>query len=149
MAGSVKSSTQDEMRLQAYRQQLERQNQAELDDIELRHKHGVSNAIAAAANEIGQIPKDYEVQIPREAESLDEKLHRVQLESQDRVQVEQLTGDAEVANVQKANAERLTEYKKKGEMQIDSLRKQFQATDESMHEHSRKAGRKQMEVAKT
>lgn len=136
----------DEYRLRNYRAQLASNNEAEIREMQAQHAEEVSRIQGTYKEAHELLGHDYDVQISQEAEALDEQLQKVHLSSQSRLEEEKHSADQELTKTKRANQQRIEEYKKESELKLDSLRKQFQASAEYLHEKARKTAKKDKEV---
>ena len=87
----------------------------------------------------------YDVKISQEAEALQDKLEEIRKKSDERVENEKHTGEAELDKLKVANQQRSDEYRKNADLQIDSLRKELQNVEQNIRDQSRKQAKKEKE----
>jgi hypothetical protein len=144
MSDSIKNATTEEIRIRNYMTQLKQHEEIEVQDLEGKHQLELERLGDGSTHQIEELRKAYDVQISREAEGLEERLHQVRLSNEERVGAEKREGDAEVAKAHTQTQQRIAEYKKIGDAQLDALKKQFQASTETIHDRARKQARKEM-----
>jgi hypothetical protein len=133
----------EEMRLKTYLTHV--QNRAELETRETEAKHGeqLQRLTENFQDRSKALKEAYDVQISREAESLEEKLHTTRMKNEERVETEKRAGEEEVAKVRTQQQQKVEEYRKNSEAQLDSLRKQLQASADALHEKARKSANRE------
>jgi hypothetical protein len=147
MPSEIKSTAAEEIRLRNHRAQLEQRNEMALREIEQSHAEDVRRTIENQAFQMDNLRRAYDVQISEEAEALEERLHRVRLNADERVAAEKKAGEAELEKLKSAHKQRLDEYRKNSEQQLEALRKQLQTSAETLHEKARKTAKREREVS--
>ncbi len=133
----------EEMRLKTYLTRIQQHNDLETRDTQAKHGEEIQRLNETFADQSKAIKEAYDVQISREAESLEEKLYETQTHNEARVELEKRTGDEELTKLKTQQQQRIDEYKKNSEAQMDSLRKQLQANADALHEKARKSAKKE------
>ncbi len=145
MGTEIKASTTDELRLRNYRSQLERRNDAEVRTLERKHADDMQRLMERGADQVKQLHDAYQVQISQEAGNMEDHLSQLRIESQKRLEEEKQRADAELQKLKTADRKKIEEFKRNSAARIDSLRKELQANEASLHEQARKNAKKERE----
>ena len=84
-SSNMKAMSADEMRMRNYRAQVEARHEAEMREIELHNTDDVVKAQTADHEQMEQIKGAYDVEISKEAESLEGHLHDIREQNQERI----------------------------------------------------------------
>jgi hypothetical protein len=144
-SNNLKSSTTEELRLRNYRASLQQKSDIENRELQARNVEEVQHLMDTHTVQMDELKRAYDVQISQEAEGLEEKLQKVRISGEDRVNLEKQVQEAELAKVKTSSQLKIEEYKKNSEVQIDKLRKDTQATTDLLHDKAKKATRKERE----
>jgi hypothetical protein len=91
----------------------------------------------------------YTIEISKEAEVLEQRLHQVRTNGEVQVEAEKMANEKELAQTKNAHQKQLDQYKKNSEAQIIETRKQLQATTDSLHAQAKKSLKREREGSKT
>ena len=139
MPSDIKSATTEDLRMRNYRQQLQQHNDSEIRDLEQKHNEDIARLQDNFTNQVQNLRHAYEIEISEEAENLEEKLQKVRGENEEKkISTEKKAGEDEVVKNRTANQQRIDEYKKNSELQLDPASK----TSASLH---RRPSRKSQE----
>jgi hypothetical protein len=138
MSTELKNSTTEELRLRNSLAQMQQRYDFEVRDKERTHADDVQRLVDNETKQLDDLRKDYEVKISQEAESLEQKLHEIRLNHDEQIATEQRAGEKELEKVKLSNQKKIEEYKKNGDAQIEALRKQLQASAETLHAQAKK-----------
>ena len=142
-SAGVKSSTTEELRLRNYRTSLQQKSEMEIRDLQSRHSDVMQHTSDIQQLQLDELKRGFEVQISKEAEALEEKLHQIRLSGEERLEDEKRTMDTEFQKVRTASQQKIDEYRKNSEAQIDKLRKETQVATEMLHERGKRAAKKE------
>ena len=142
MASIYRTSNADEIRMRNYRQQLERQNEIDIKDIDAKHVEQMQHLAEDHQIKSQSLKNGFDVRISEEAEALDDELQRVRRSNEERIITEKQAGDDELGRIRTANTDRLNEFKKNSEFQLEKLRRDLQMSAEAMKKQARPGGKK-------
>jgi hypothetical protein len=121
----------DSKRYSNYMAQLERQQDAEIQDREALHKDKVSRMVESQEHTQKRIKKDYDVRISDEAETLERKLSLIRERNDILISQERERGEKEADRVRTQYQQKIEQEKKSGDLQLARLQEYYKkATDE-------------------
>lgn len=143
----IKSATVDDLRMQNYRNNMERKLESEVSELQSRHDQDIERLLENHAFQMEQLRNAYNVEISKEAEVLEERLHQVRTHGDVQVRAEKMAHEKELSQQKNAHQKQLDQYKKNSEAQIVEMRKQLQATTENLHAQAKKSLKKEKEIS--
>ena len=132
----------------SYRNQLEQQHRLEIEALEKSNREELAHALEEHEKKKELLRKDFDVAISLEAGQMDASLAQVHENGQQRVAEEKRHSDEELIKVRRAYAQKIEEYKRVSESQLDAQRKEIQATAETLQDKQRMLERKDRELEK-
>lgn len=143
---SVRAGSTDEIRLQNYRAQVERQHDAALQQLDTKYREQIGDLIQRREDEIDQIRRAYDVRISEEAEQLEAKLHSAREIAMERVAQEQKSGDKEVERIRTIQNKRVEEYKKNAYARADDVHRELEQHLKNLDTQAKRSERLKLEA---
>lgn len=137
MPNEIASVQAEDIRLKNLRSQLENRNRSEIKEIQDRHEHDLYRLTTGEAETLENLKSAYDVQISKEAENLEARLAEVRQNNEERVLAEKKQGDAEVEKIKFQTQQKIDEYKKIGETQLERQRKEYASESSNLHEREK------------
>jgi len=144
---SGKSSTTDEIRMRNHRALQEQRHENEIRDLQARQGDELRNVIEEHALRSEKMRQDYDVQISREAEKLEQQLARVREDGESRIEQEKASLELELSRLKNSYQQKTEDYRKNAEEKLDRVRKELQQSTQSLYEQARASQRAATQAA--
>ena len=133
-------SNVDQIRYQSYLTQMERQQDADIKDLEEKHKEKLSRTISLHDQQENVLHKDYDVKISEEADSLEKKLSTIRERNTAITTQERNNGELEANKIRTQYQQKIDQERKNGDEQIAKLHQYYQkATEEMARQYAKDA----------
>ncbi len=136
-----KGSATDEIRMRNHRALLEQRHENEVRQVQDKQSDELQHLIEEHAYRSEKLRQDYEVQISREAEKLEERLDKVREDGDARIAQEKSAKELELSRMKSSYQQKLEEYRKHSEEQLAKLRKDLQQSSQTLYEQARASER--------
>jgi len=136
MASSTNGATgsnSDATRYQNYLSQLERQQDATIQDVQEQHKDKLSHLVDGNNRQQTQMEKDYDIQISNEAESLGKKLALTREKNELAIAQERERGEKEAEQIKAQYQQKIEIEKKTGDEQLTKLQNYYKKAADELH----------------
>src|SRR5689334_12113938 len=90
-----KGEVGDEIRLRAYRAQVERANDAHIREVEQEHLASIQRLNEDQEKQLASLRHAYDVKISEEGEALKDRLEKIHEANEQRIAVEKMSGEDE------------------------------------------------------
>ncbi|MFZ9596138.1 MAG: hypothetical protein ACO3A2_08685 [Bdellovibrionia bacterium] len=128
----------EEFRLKAYRNRIQADHESELRNMEAQHAQTVEKTTDRQRQQLDQLKEAYDVKISKEAEDLENQLHRIQLEKSEKLEQEKLKADAEINRFRTAHQDQVRQIQKNSQNELETLQKKLGEATQALHQQVKK-----------
>ena len=139
----------DAIRYQNYLSQMERQQDAELRDVEEDHKEKLTHLVDGHGTQENQIQKDYHIQISDEAETMEKKLALTRERNNILISQERDRGEKESDRIRTQYQQKIESEKKVGDEQLARMQDYYKKSAEELHRQYTKEQARETQKGRT